>query len=149
MHVRNQTQAADLRRYVRERGARSPFFLYHGTLDHGGYLRRLISTDILLLPYNWERYAIRPSGVFSEAAGYAIVTVLPDRTWAADKLAEGHGSGTIFRDFSMEAMIESLVTASDQYPELKTLALAKKLAWRQSQSTTALLDSVLNYVAAA
>ena len=101
------------------------------------------------MPYNWQRYAVRPSGVFSEAAGYAIVTVLPDRTWAADKLAEGHGSGTIFRDFSVESIIEALLTASDQYRELKALALAKKLAWQQAHSTMALLDNILTWKAAA
>jgi glycosyltransferase involved in cell wall biosynthesis len=143
VHVMNEAQATALRKAARERGVRSPFFLYHGHADHGQFLRRLLSTDILLLPYNWKRYAIRPSNVFSEAAGYGIVAVAPDRTWAADKLLEGHGAGTIFRDFSIEAMIEALVTASDQYRELKEIAMAKKLAWRQAHSTAALLDNVL------
>jgi glycosyltransferase involved in cell wall biosynthesis len=148
VHVRDDAQAIDFRSYVRKSGARSPFFLYRGTLDHDRYLRRLINSDILLLPYNWRRYAIRPSGVFAEAAAYAIVAVVPDRTWAGDKLAEGHGAGVVFRDFSVEAMIEALLTASDQYGELKAQAMAKKLAWRRSQSTLALLDNVLGQTAA-
>jgi hypothetical protein len=148
VHVNNEAQATAFRQFVRERGLRSPFFLYHGHTDPQRFLRRLVSTDILLLPYNWKRYAIRPSNVFSEAVGYGVVAVAPDRTWAADKLAEGHGAGTIFRDFSVEAMIEALVTASEQYPELKVQAIAKKLAWQQSHSTAALLDNILGRMAA-
>jgi glycosyltransferase involved in cell wall biosynthesis len=143
VHVMNEGQATALRKAAHERGVRSPLFLYHGHADHGLFLRRLLSTDILLLPYNWQRYAIRPSNVFSEAAGYGVVAVVPDRTWAADKLLEGHGAGTIFRDFSVDSMIEALVTASEQYRELKQLALAKQLAWRQAHSTHALLDNIL------
>jgi hypothetical protein len=149
VQMTNEAQAANFRKVVRERGVRSPFFLYHGHTDHGRYLHRLVSSDILLLPYDWKRYAMRASGVLSEAAGFGIVAVVPDRTWAADQLAEGHGAGTTFRDFSVEAMIEALITASEQYRELKAQAMTKRLAWQQSQSTAALLDNILGQMAVA
>jgi hypothetical protein len=59
------------------------------------------------------------------------------------------GAGTIFRDFLTEAMIEALVTASEQYPELKAQAVARKLAWRQARSTVALPNNILGQMTAA
>jgi hypothetical protein len=44
-------------------------------------------------------------------------------------------------------MIEALVTASEQYRELKEVAVANKLAWRQAHSTRALLDNILAQIA--
>ncbi len=143
LQVADETQAMEMDDHFRRSAIDSPFFLYAGWADHRAYLRRLLRTDILLLPYHWHRYAIRPSGVFSEAVGYGIVPVVPDRTWAADQLASGWGAGTTFAEFSAEAMIEALVKASDDISVLKAKATFTKQAWRDAHSTAALLDRLL------
>lgn len=139
----DEAQAVALETYWRGRGMRAPHFLYFGWADHRVYLQRLLRTDILLLPYHWERYAIRPSGIFSEAVAYGVVPVVPARTWASDKLEAGWGAGTTFGEFSADAMLEALVAASDDFPALKERAAVMKLAWREAQSTAALLDKIL------
>lgn len=148
VQVRDQAQATALHAYFRKKGMCSPFFLYDGLVEQERYLRRLIHLDIVLLPYQWKRYAMRPSGVFSEAVGFGVVAVVPGRTWAADRLAAGCGAGITFHDFSVKAMTEALVAASDGYSVLKERAALSKAAWRLSQSTTALLDKILGQVAA-
>ena len=144
LQVPDAAWAAALDERFRRKGMGAPYLLYYGWVEHNEYLRRLTRCDILLLPYHWERYAIRPSGIFSEAVGYGVVPVVPERTWAADKLADGWGAGTTFRDFSAASMVEALVAASDDFPALKEKAARSTLAWRQSQSTAALLDKILD-----
>jgi hypothetical protein len=115
----------------------------NGHLRHGNFLRRLVASDIMLLPYSLNRYAMRSSYVFAEAVGFGLVTVVPDRTWMADKLAAGHGSGIVFSDFTVEAITRALVAASDAYPELKEKAVAGAAAWRGSHSIANTLDTLL------
>jgi len=84
-----------------------------GHVSHEVYLWRVAHSDILLLPYRPKRYALRNSGVFAEAVGFGVVTVVPDRTWMADMLREGWGAGTIFKQATVDGITAALVEAID------------------------------------
>ena len=115
----------------------------YGQLPHEVYQKRLLLTDILLLPYRWWRYAIRGSGVFSEAAGLGIVTVVPDRTWMSDMLAAGWGAGTVFTEPTVDSIVAALNSAIDTYATLKTRAESRAAKWRRANSVDAVLDMIL------
>jgi len=70
--------------------------------------------------------------------------VVPERTGAADQLASGWGAGTTFAEASADAMLEALIRASDDFSVLKARATLTKQAWRDAQSTSALLDRLLD-----
>ena len=125
----------------------SPVNIRLGHLSREDHQRQLICTDILLLPYRWDRYAMRHSGLFTEAAGLGIVVVGPERTWIGDRLAAGMGAGVTFREFSVDAIVEALLEASDRYADLKARALRRKDFWRSTNATPALLDAVLRRLA--
>jgi hypothetical protein len=122
--------------------------IHLGQLSQRSYIERLQSLDILLLPYMPERYAIRTSGIFAEAVAYGLVPVVPENTWMSDQLAAGWGSGVTFADASAEAITSALIGASDSLPALKKKAMARREAWRAGQSTPALLDAILDRLAA-
>ncbi|MGH6975963.1 MAG: hypothetical protein ACREED_02950, partial [Stellaceae bacterium] len=90
----------------------------YGQLSHEVYQKRLLLSDILLLPYLWWRYALRASGVFAEAVGFGIVTVVPDRTWMSDMRAAGWGAGTVFAEPTVENIAAAVSSAIDAYPAL-------------------------------
>lgn len=127
----------------------SPVFLHYGQAGHEEYQQRLVRSDLLLLPYRWQRYALRASGVFTEALGFGLVTVVPERTWMGDTLAQGWGAGVTFRNFSAASITKALVVASDALPQLKSAALNGRDGWRRIQSAQALLDQILRRVPAA
>ncbi len=117
--------------------------LHYGPLGQEEFLRRLARSDIVLLPYRWQRYAMRASGVFSEALGLGRVVVAPAATVMGDGLAAGQGAGVTFRGFSAAAVAEALIAASDGLPGLSALAQARRAAWRTAQTADALLAQVL------
>lgn len=115
----------------------------YGQLPHEVYQKRLLLSDILLLPYRWWRYALRSSGVFSEAAGLGIVTVVPDRTWMSDMLAAGWGGGTVFGEPSVDSIAAAATEAIDAYPTLKEKAGERSAEWRRINSADTVLDLIL------
>lgn len=115
----------------------------YGQPPHEVYQKRLLLSDILLLPYRWWRYALRASGVFSEAVGMGLVTVVPDRTWMSDMLAAGWGAGTVFREPTPESIVTAVAAAIDAYPALKAKAGNRAADWRHINSAGALLEAIL------
>ena len=124
-------------------GSPSQCRIDYGQLPHEIYQKRLLLSDILLLPYRWWRYAMRASGVFSEAAGLGIVTVVPDRTWMSDMLAAGSGAGTVFAEPTVDSITAAVTAALDTYPALKARAESRAAEWRRVNSVGAVLDSIL------
>jgi len=122
---------------------KSPFSVYYGQLSHAQYQRRVVASDIVLLPYDWRRYPLRGSGVFSEAVGFGVPTVVPDRTWMADNLRAGLGAGTIFEEQSVASILKALLHASDDLTALRERARGTMQQWRRKHSIAALLEAVL------
>lgn len=115
----------------------------YAVAGHAQFQARLRQSDVLLLAYQWQRYAIRTSGVFSEAVGFGIPTVVPDRTWMSDRLAEGWGAGTVFRDYTVEAIAAAAIAALDARAALRERAARRAAEWRQANCPAAALDLII------
>ncbi len=113
-----------------------------GLMEHADYLARLRQSDILLLPYQPERYVLRASGVFSEAVAYGIVTVVPDRSWMAAQLREGWGAGSVFREWSVDSIAAAAIEAIDHYGALAAIAGRRAAEWRRKNCAAAMLDAI-------
>jgi hypothetical protein len=120
----------------------SPVLVEFGQFSQAAYQRRLLRSNVLLLPYVWSRYALRSSGVFSEAAGFGQVTVVPDRTWMADCLRNGWGAGAVFGELNPNTIAEAAIMALDNYPALKERALSRSDEWRR-QNCAAAVDLIM------
>ena len=114
-----------------------------GQLDHVEYRRRLVRSDIILLPYVWWRYALRSSGVFSEAAGFGLVTEVPNRTWMADCLQNGWGAGVAFGEPTVEDIAQAALAALGDYPALKERAERRSEGWRRRNCASAMIDRII------
>ena len=116
-----------------------------GPLPRDAYYSRLRQSDLIVLPYSWRRYAMRTSGVFSEAVAYGIPVVAPARTWMADILEAGRGAGVTFSEWTPDAVAAAMVRALDRIDELKAKALPSSAAWRKEESVHAYLERVVEW----
>ena len=114
----------------------------YGQIPPEIFQNRLLLSDIVLLPFLWWRYALRGSGVFTEAVGLGIVTVVPDRTWMSDMLAAGWGAGTVFREPTVESIAAAVAEAIDAYPTLKEKAGTRAAEWRRINSADTIVDQI-------
>ncbi len=107
------------------------------------YVDHLRRSDLVFLPYSWQRYAIRTSGVFAEALAYGLPVVVPARTWMADQLVLGHGAGEIFSEWTPAAMSDALLSAVQQIAALSERARSCSSRWRKNQSIKAYLPRII------
>lgn len=114
----------------------------YGQIPPEIFQKRLLLSDIVLLPFLWWRYALRGSGVFTEAVGLGIVTVVPDRTWMSDILAAGWGAGPVFREPNVESIAAAVAEAIDAYPTLKQKAGNRAAEWRRLNSADTIVDQI-------
>ena len=118
--------------------------IFMGQISQKAYIHRLESLSLILLPYVKERYAIRSSGIFAEAAGFGIPVVVPNGTWMSRMLSSGYGAGLIFKDYSADTISDALADATDNIFELRGAAHKGKAKWRETNSTKALFRLVLS-----
>lgn len=111
--------------------------------DHALFQARLRQSDVLLLAYQWQRYALRSSGLFSEAVAFGIPAVVPDQSWMADRLAEGWGAGMVFGDYTVEAIAAAAIEALDARVLLRERAARRAAEWRRTNCPAALLDLII------
>jgi glycosyltransferase involved in cell wall biosynthesis len=55
----------------------------------------LLSADLILLPYQVERYVSRSSGIVAEAICAGVPALVPHGTWLADQVCR-HGAGIVY-----------------------------------------------------
>lgn len=72
----------------RRAAAGEPIDLLPGPLDAAAYADALAATDIMLLPYDQERYRARCSGIVLESLATGAVPIVTGGGWMARQLAE-------------------------------------------------------------
>ena len=70
------------------------------------YREQVLAADVMLLPYDGERYFARSSGILSEALTAGVPVVVPGGTWMARQLARPHF------DYHQTLLAESPIVAS-------------------------------------
>lgn len=113
-----------------------------GELSREDYWRRLLASDLLLMPYIGPAYALMPSGPFAEAVFCGIPVVAPRDTWMGDRLAEGWGAGETFATSDGVSIAQATLAALGRLQELKARAAGQGEAWRRTHGIDAYLDHV-------
>lgn len=143
VQVRAEKEAIALRERFRRAASPARLEIQVGPTPQEQYLDQLTRSDIVFLPYRWERYAIRASGVFSEAVAYGLPVVVPANTWMADQLAAGRGAGETFAERTPGAMADALARAVERITELQESARLRSADWRRHQSIQSYLSRVV------
>jgi hypothetical protein len=119
--------------------------LVRGYLDDRTFVSLIEASDLLLLPYKPERYVERISGPFVFGAVYGTPSVVPARSWMAERIAEGRGVGVTY-DGDDAALVEALAHAADDLPNLKAQAAGIMKDWR-TWDARALISIALHWCA--
>jgi hypothetical protein len=80
-------------------------------INEDQYNEYLLTSDLVLLPYQVDRYISRTSGVLAEAICAGVPAVVPQGTWLADQVRR-YGAGVIYNGIepngASQAVIETL-----------------------------------------
>jgi hypothetical protein len=114
--------------------------LYQG-LGREEYYDRLLRADVILTPYDPDRYQAT-SGPFAEALALGKPVVTSGNTWMSAMLNLGHGAGLTFRFGDARGLADTLVLASSRLPELSHSARLARSSWREKNGSEAILDAI-------
>lgn len=114
-----------------------------GALSTEDYFRRLMSSDLVLLPYDSPVYGLMPSGIFADAVVCGTPVVAPAGTWISDRLDEGWGAGVTFAPPTPAAIAGATLAAIDRLGELRARAAGQGDAWRRAHSLEAYMDHIM------
>jgi glycosyltransferase involved in cell wall biosynthesis len=143
VQMSDQPRAKALAESLRGRSDQVRVLIGVGPLAHNDYLRRLATSDLVLLPYMGPNYAMRPSGIFAEAAACGVPVAAPAGTWMADRLAEGWAAGEVFETANVADITAAVVRALARLPQLRAEAAETCDRWRRTHSVDAYLVHVL------
>lgn len=110
-----------------------------GPLPPEEYYRLISETNVLLCPYQAQRYRQRSSGIFSEGIAAGIPTVCPANTWMSSQ--QPCGSGETFVD--LQSFIEAVKLICDKYADYQTKAMSYSPKWMAFHSPVTLVEAVL------
>jgi hypothetical protein len=108
---------------------------------------QLIDTsDLILCPYNPQRFALSSSAVAAEAIANAMPLVVPDGTSLAFLMREFGGGGVTFDGFEPESIIASTLHALDRFDELAAIAHSGAAQWGDKHGPRHQIDAMLAIV---
>ena len=103
------------------------------------YYRMLAEIDVLVLPYDSQRYDIRSSGILVQARVAGKPMVAPEGSWIARQAPAP--AGEAFRNPG--DLADALGRLLARYEAARQAALADALVWRAEQSPERYLDRLL------
>ena len=106
----------------------------------------LQSSDLILCPYDRDRFAFSYSAIASEAVAEAIPLVVPEGTSMARLVRDFGGAGTIFADTEPGAIVDAVLQAVQGFDSLSQIAVAAAGRWREGQGPKAFVDALLDLV---
>jgi glycosyltransferase involved in cell wall biosynthesis len=108
----------------------------------------LDQSDLILCPYNRNRFISSYSAVASEAMANAIPVVVPEGTTMHAVIREFGEPGTIFKEESVEAILAATHAALDDFDRLAGLARQASIRWGETRGAKCLVDTLLSWQAA-
>jgi len=109
-------------------------------LSPDNYYEVLAEADIVVIPYQADRYAVRSSGVLVEALASGIPVVVPANTWMAKQVNKFRAS---IYSSPME-LTDAVIRLLANFETTSTAADSYKQEWREKHSPDALVNCLVN-----
>lgn len=103
----------------------------------------LEQSDLIVCPYNRNRFISSYSAVASEAISNAIPLVVPEGTTMHAVMREFGNPGTVFEANTIESIFDAVVAAIDDFDHLAGLAKQASAQWDLTRGTKKLVDALL------
>ena len=114
-----------------------------GVLSSEEWETLLSRSDLILCPYNPDRYFLSHSGIVAEALANGIPVVVPSGTALASITEEFGGSRTTFDRFDISSIVDATSRALSSFDHYAARALLAAEKWRQTQGVRRTLDAIL------
>jgi hypothetical protein len=92
------------------------------------YNEYLFSADLIVLPYQVDRYISRTSGILAEAICAGVPAIVPQGTWLADQVRR-HGAGVVYDGLNPDGPAQATLNALGSLATLKTRAEERRSAY--------------------
>jgi glycosyltransferase involved in cell wall biosynthesis len=102
--------------------------LLRDAMNEAQYNEHLLSADLILLPYQVDRYISRTSGVLAEAICAGVPAIVPQGTWLADQVRR-HGAGVVYQALDPEGPSRAVADALASLPALRGRAEDRRAAY--------------------
>lgn len=140
LQVSTDEQAEKLRTALGGLLPASQLDIHVGALMGEAFYERMLKCKLLLLNYENERYFVRDSGVFIEAANRAIPTIVPANTTMARHIESGQAAGIVFGQ--VQQAPAAIHAALDDYEALSQKAHAYASQWQHAHDATTILRAI-------
>jgi len=117
--------------------------LIDNPLSSEEYRSRLLSADLILLPYQAQRYRRRTSGILAEALCAGLPVVIPDGTWMSAQLDAGFGAGVRFGGGNGTCFSDAVKAAVEGWDRLRSLALERAASFHAVHSPDNFVSKLL------
>ncbi len=102
----------------------------------------ILQCDLVVLPYLPERYRIKGSGILWESLASGIPVVAPFAT-APGNWIERTGAGTLFTHGTEASILQAVLRARENYPEIAAAAFAASRAWPREHGVGPFIAAML------
>ena len=116
---------------------------HEGILGGGDWEALLSQSDLILCPYNPDRYFLSHSGIVAEALANGIPVVVPSGTALASITEEFGGARTTFDRFEVFSIVEATNRALSSFNHYAALAVSASEKWHRTQGVRRTLDAML------
>jgi glycosyltransferase involved in cell wall biosynthesis len=112
--------------------------LIRRSLPSEEYDRYLLASDCIVLPYRWNAYYCRISGLAVEAATAGIPLIYTEDTWLERAMGR-YGTGLAVRDGDVAHLVEKLAEMAGRIEEFQASARARSPLAREVNSPESFL----------
>lgn len=109
------------------------------------YWQKLLDrADLIVLPYAPSSYAVRFSGIVSEAISEGIPLLVPADTALSSQVAQYQNQALGFKSWDADSIAESIQQAVTKFDTLADSAQKGAQVWRQTNNATMFVDRLLS-----
>jgi len=113
--------------------------IVEGPLNSSTYREIMISSDVILIPYQIKKYTARSSGIFAEALAAGIPTIHPQRTWMGQSTI-----GLLRPGYEKQSEITTkLKETLGNYKQYEVASLEFSETWRQKHSSKRVVQMII------
>lgn len=110
-----------------------------GVLQHSDYVRALVDSDIVLIPYRVNPFRARTSAVFSDAIMLGKPVVATRGTWAGE-FVQSMGVGETFDDGSAKGMLEAIRRVVRDIESYRSRVMVERESWAKEHDASRLAE---------
>ncbi len=115
--------------------------ILRNSISEEQYNAYLYSADLIILPYQADRYISRTSGILAEAICAGVPAVVPQGTWLADQVRR-YGAGVVYDGLVPDGPAQAAIKALESLDALRCRAGDRRSAYAHFHCPSRLVEFV-------